>query len=803
LPGIFYQAGYLLKDLLIHESLDAQRQRSMSKARAKQVRQIAPAQLNRTKLPLLISLLIWFLPFALASVGKGQQVSNLQGVVFDSDRAPVSNVSIEFHSVNGTRVTATDENGRFSVPRDGPGTLRVSYPGFAPLKIEIKDEALSAPLQIYLQPAPIVERIIVASVGTDHISALPNSQFSISKQQLEISGSLVLDDVLREAPGFTLFRRSGSLFANPTSQGVSLRGVGASGASRAIVLVDGVPTNTPFGGWVYWDRLPRSSIESVEVVSGAASDLYGSGALGGAVNIVTKPLLKSFITVESSYGNENTSAGSLDTGFVRHRWGISATAQALRTDGYVPVPIGQRGSVDTVAGTRDISGALRISRKLGETGSFFVRASSFGESRLNGTQLQTNNTRIALIDLGIDWANANSNHFSLRMYGSDELFNQDFSSVAANRNSELLTNRQRNPSQQLGLVGQWRRTFSGRQTIIAGIEGRDMRGHSAETTFNSSRPSANVDAGGRQRVFGFFGQDTFQFKRSWSLSLGVRVDSWLNSRGFSSRIPLTGGASNASIFSDRSETALSPRVALLHTFKQIAFTASFYRAFRAPTLNELYRNFRVGNVATNANPTLRAERLTGIEAGASIKSWSERLIVRGVVFWSEIAEPIANVTLTTTPNLITRQRENLGRIRARGVEISIAAQLTRALRISGEYLLTDSTVISFPVNTALEGLRVPQITKHQVNLQLGYFNRNWTMGLQARFVGKQFEDDQNTLPLARFLTMDAEVSRAVSRHMKLFAAAQNLTGVRYQIGRTPVVTIGPPILGRLGIRFYF
>lgn len=157
---------------------------------------------------------------------------------------------------------------------------------------------------------------------------------------------------------------------------------------------------------------------------------------------------------------------------------------------------------------------------------------------------------------------------------------------------------------RLKRAAQWRRTFSGKQTITAGIEGRDMRGHSAETTFNSSRPTANVDAGGRQRVLGFFGHDAFQFKRNWSLSFGARVDRWLNSRGFSSRIPLTSGAPTASIFPDRSETALSPRVSLLHTFRQIAVSASFYRAFRAPTLNELYRSFRVGNVATNAKPGL-------------------------------------------------------------------------------------------------------------------------------------------------------------------------------------------------------
>src|SRR4029079_320951 len=95
------------------------------------------------------------------------------------------------------------------------------------------------------------------------------------------------DDALRQVPGFSLFRRSGSRCANPTSQGVSLRGVGASGASRALVLADGVPLNDPFGGWVYWGRVPRASIEQIEVVQGGTSDLYGSGALGGVVNIIT------------------------------------------------------------------------------------------------------------------------------------------------------------------------------------------------------------------------------------------------------------------------------------------------------------------------------------------------------------------------------------------------------------------------------------------------------------------------------------------------------------------------------------
>jgi len=421
---------------------------------------------------------------------------------------------------------------------------------------------------------------------------------------------------------------------------------------------------------------------------------------------------------------------------------------------------------------------------------------------LNGTPLQTNNSRIGSVDLGIDWT-AKANNFSFRIYGSDELLNQDFSSVAVNRNSELLTNTQRNPSQQLGFTGQWRRTFVGKQTIVAGIEDRDVRGHSAEIAFNSSRPTANVDAGGSQRTVGLFGQDTIEFKRGWSVTAGGRLDNWLNSRGFSNRTPLTGGVATTSMFSDRSETAFSPRVSLLHTVKNIALSASIYRAFRAPTLNELYRNFRVGNVVTNANSTLRAERLTGGEAGVSLQTWSERLTIRGVIFWSEISNPIANVTVSATPSLITRQRQNLGRIRARGIEVSALASLSRGLQLSGEYLLTDSTVVSFPADAALNGLKVPQVAKNQVNIQLSYTSHNWTAGLQGRFVGEQFEDDQNALSLAPFFNIDAEASRRVSRHLKVFAAAQNLAGVRYQIGRTPVISVGPPLLARVGIRIDF
>ena len=655
-----------------------------------------------------------------------------------------------------------------------------------------------------MNPAPPLQRIEVSAPEDDRVPPVPNSQFSISSQEIEASGSLALDDVLRQAPGFTLFRRSGSLFANPTSQGVSLRGLGASGASRAEVLLDGIPLNDPFGGWIYWNRIPRASVERMEVFNGGSSDLYGSGALGGVVSIESRSVHKSFATVEASYGSADTPELSLDVGLVAREWGISAAGQALRTSGYIEVPQDQRGAVDTAAGTGDLAGSLELTRKLREQGRFFFRASSFGEKRHNGTPLQSNNTRIPAMDLGADWMSPTAGSISVRIYGLHEVFNQSFSSVSPDRNAEALTNVQRSPSQQVGFVGQWQRTLSGKHTLAVGMEGQDVRGESAETSFNVAGPTADLDAGGRQRTLGLFVQDAFYFAPSWLFTFGGRADSWLNSRGFSSRTSLRGGAATANSFPERTETAFSPRLALLHTFKTgVAVSASVYQAFRAPTLNELYRNFRVGNVVTNANSNLRAEKLAGGELGISLREWGERLTLRGNLFWSEVSDPVANVTLSVAPMLITRQRQNLGKTRARGVELAGEMRLPKQLRLSAGYILTDSRVVRFPANAAREGLLVPQVARNQFSFQLSYAKRNWMAGLQGRFVGKQFDDDLNTLPLGRFFTLDAEASRRLLPHARLFVAVENLTDTRYAIGRTPVLTLGPPLLARLGFRLDF
>jgi len=329
-------------------------------------------------------------------------------------------------------------------------------------------------------------------------------------------------------------------------------------------------------------------------------------------------------------------------------------------------------------------------------------------------------------------------------------------------------------------------------------------GSSNEALF--SGPNQARDSGGRQRRIGWFGEDIFHYGR-WNVILGARADDWKNYRGSVLTIP-TSGEPALTHYPDRSDLALSPRLSILRSLgDRLAVTGSIYRAFRAPTLNELYRTFRVGNISTQNNPSLAAERLTGAEAGMRLSLFAQRLNVRGTFFWSDIVDPITNVTLSSTPTLITRQRQNLGRTRSRGLELDGGLRLNSTLQAYAGYAFTQATVLQYPGAPGgidLVGLDVPQVPRNVFTWGLFYsgFPR-WSLSVSGRFVGEQFDDDQNQFVLHRFYATDFQIARTIRPNLEIFLAAENFINQRYETARTPTVNLGPPALFRLGVRLNF
>ena len=670
-------------------------------------------------------------PLSAAPAEDATDVAALVGVVRDASGFPIPQARVSVSSVRES--VWTDAEGRFhlAVPPAPEVEIRIEAVGFESLRRTV---ALDGVVEVELQltPRALSEEVTVHATRTDaRLSDTPLSVVILSTGDLEASAAPVLDDVLRQVPGFTLFRRSGSRTANPTSQGASLRGIGASGASRAVVLDDGVPLNDPFGGWVPWGRVPLLALDRVEVLRGGASDLYGNAALAGVVDLVRRPVQGPMLLAEGALGDADSRSSLV-----------------------------------------------------------FVRGAWFDESRANGTPYQANDTRLRQLQLGFDRRGARGS-LGLRAYGTDQTYHQTFSAVSEDRTRETPSRAQEVPSTAFGVSLHGTRA-AGSVALLGGLQASQVRGTSDETVFTPGG-TLNTSAGGRQRTASGFAQVAWHPAQRVSLTTGLRLDAWRNGDAARSNAGVT------TALAEREETAWSPRLGVTwQAASSLAVTGSAYRSFRAPTLNELYRPFRVGNVLTQANESLEAERLTGFEAGAR---WGRGpASLRATLFWMTVDDPIANVTLTVTPALTTQQRRNLGRSRSRGAEVDAEARLSSGLSLSAGYLFADARVIENPADPLLVGLRTPQVPRHQASAQARYASARFTTALLARWSAMQFEDDRNRIALAGFATLDALLSVSIGSRLDLLAAVENVTDTRCEVGRTPVPTIGPPRTARVALR---
>jgi outer membrane cobalamin receptor len=568
-----------------------------------------------------------------------------------------------------------------------------------------------------------------------------------------------IDDRLRSIPGFTLFRRTSSVAANPTTQGVSLRGLGSSGASRSLVLWDGIPVNDPFGGWVYWTRMSPEEIDRVELSRGAATSVFGDRAMSGAISLFSRDPEPLRLVAAYEYGNKDTHV--LTTG-VAHRWqkfGVSGTVRSFTTDGYYVVREDRRGSVDTRAGVRFVSGVTRIDY-LGTNDRLFVKLDIVAEERANGTVLTENSTGLGTLAAHYT-RTFTDDTISVLGYHSRQKYHASFSSVTADRNTERITFWQTVPAEAVGGAGMWRHRGKG-WNLLAGADAQRVEGTSTDRLISNEIRSG----GGSQVQHGTFAQLDAGTPAA-KIFLGARHQfTGTDSRFFS---PSGGFAVGRGFLRGR---------------------GSVYRSFRAPTLNELYRDFRVGNAETRANADLRPETLFGAEVGLDLVGENSRLGFS--LYRNEISNIITNVTLSSTPALIVRQRRNAASALARGLDAQ-GDYRRGPWRLDLGYLYTDSRFSTSE--------RIPQVPKHSGNAQLTYSTANTLVSGGLRSFSLQFEDDRNQFVLPGYSSLQLSARQRVTRSLWATLAVENLLDREFLTGFSPTPLIGAPLLWRAGLRW--
>ncbi|WP_162306120.1 TonB-dependent receptor plug domain-containing protein [Oleisolibacter albus] len=631
--------------------------------------------------------------------------------------------------------------------------------------------------------------------------------------QLDTAPQRRLDEALRSVPGFGLFRRSGSRTANPTAQGVSLRGLGPNGAGRTLVLVDGVPVNDPFGGWVYWSRLPTGAAERVVITRGGGAGPWGNAALAGTVRIETR--LPTGISGEVSAGSDDSyqiigraggKAGPLDLGL---------SASAFSTGGTPLVRRDRRGPIDRDADADSYWADAVAGATLGSVRAT-ARISGFREHRGNGTPYTENATEaldgsLRLVGEGtIDWEAV--------LYARDWRFESTFSSVTAARTAETPSLDQHDvPSTAYGGVVQL--GFSpaaGHQTDI----GTDLRWTEGETReffqFQSGAFRRDRTAGGNQTVAGLFVEHAWTARPDLLLTAGGRLDHWRNRDG--KRVEVnrdTGAVTRDTRFADRDGTVLNGRLGLdWQASPSLTLRGAAYTGFRLPTLNELYRPFRVGNDITEANPDLGPERLTGGEIGLRLTP-APGVRLSAALFRAVLENAVDNVTLQTTPGLnpatgVTvpaggslAQRLGLDRVVVDGIEAELRLDPGERVSLGLSYLFSDGEIDKASVNPALEGNRPGQSPRHQGTADLTWYPLEpAVLRLQVRAASRSYEDSDNTGTLAPYVVADLYAGWDLTQALHLFGTVENLSGRHIETGRRSdgLVNIGPGRQWQIGAR---
>jgi iron complex outermembrane recepter protein len=628
----------------------------------------------------------------------------------------------------------------------------------------------------------------------------------LDRAEIERSPRRLADDLLRMVPSAATFRRSSSLAADPSSQGVNLRGVGPSGVSRALVLLDGVPINDPFGGWVYWRALPLSSIERVEIASSGASALFGNFALGGVVQFLSRPADERGVEATVSTGSFATHRGAARVSDQIGPLAVALDADVLDSQGYNPIAPAARGAIDGPAASRHFNLGGRVEASPATGVRLRGHARFFGETLEAGTRHTSAGVWSARYGVGLTRVSARG-VLEAKLFGGVQRFRQTRARVAPDRASAEVAARQRVPSNSAGAAVSFQAApiaAAGEHVLLTGLDLLRVAGSSREVLSPPSpEPSSIVEraAGGEQRFLGVFAQDAVRLARSLQATAAVRLDVWRVVDGERTVVRDDGGERRENLAARR-EMEVSPRVGLLwRPTEAVAFRGSGFRAFRAPTLNELYRPFQVGTVLTESNSALAAETLVGVEAGPEVVIGP--LVARAMGFWNRIDEPIQNVTLAMPlPSGATRQRQNLGRARVAGIELEAGVRPAEAWLATAGYTFVDPTVTAAPGQPELVGRRLAQAPRHRVTATLTFDDPAIvTATVSWRRLGGQFEDDLNTLPMPAFSTIDVLVARRLGRSFRGFVTVENLLDREYLVGRAGVDTVGQPLTVQVGVGF--
>jgi outer membrane receptor protein involved in Fe transport len=525
--------------------------------------------------------------------------------------------------------------------------------------------------------------------------------------------------------------------------------------------------------------VPLDSLRQVEVVRGGSASLFGNFALGGTINLITRPVEQNGVMADLAYGSGNTERETITVDHVlTPRVALRLSHTRNNSNGFVRVP--DPGPVDLQAWIDSQQTSGRADYTISDRASAFFKASTAQIDISQGTPVTYSKRDLFETSAGTHQAAGHSGLVSANVFYQRQSERLTNSTIVGQRLSEFLTQDGTNPSTGAGASIEWSTQRRGAIPFISvGLDARQFSASENRTAF--SRTGAVTQRSvvhGRQRFVGVYAQASWQPSERVEVLASTRLDTFRNDDGATTVI---GGATTT--YPAKTSKQLDPRVSIRYALNgRSALRASAYRAFNAPTLRDLYRNNQTGNSIILGNPALVPETLVGGEIGWE---WAaDRGHVEVNVYRNTIDGLQSRANVPGQPANVFQQM-NLGQSRSQGLEVMTDLRLARQWSLNAGYTFADSTIIEDP-DPALIGNMIPEVPRHIGSLGIRYHGvRGTSVDLRGRVVSRSYGEASNLALSPAHRVVDFSVSQPVRPWLDVYGVVENVFDENYYLALAP------------------
>jgi len=655
--------------------------------------------------------------------------------------------------------------------------------------------------------------------------------------------SITLENAVGAELDFGLSGQRGWCTAPFQNQSVVLRGVGSDGAG-ALVLLDGIPLNDPFGSWVEWSAAPREGLDRVEIVPGGGATAWGNGSLGGVVQLFTLPangklvdepgmpndggppdpnLTKQVVhqvsQVSTSIGQYGTRNAEFSSAQPTNVGVVQVLGRVFSTGGFPTLAAGQRGVIDRDGWGRQSMFETRWHQPLGNNLELLATLRGNHESHGKGTPDQLTCSEGKQASVAFASAPPVSFAWNGTAYARHRSYTDTFTTVDAARSTETpLIDKSEAPATAFGAswTGLWWDRGQGQGRTVTGADFNFVRGEVRESLALANGVfSRDLVAGGEQGIWGLFASRDQPLSSTVRATASARLDLWREADGHRR---LNGHGSGASLSNEHYATdsgaELSPSMGIIwRPTENWRLRANAQESFRRPTLGERYETYGQNFIITEPNPTLQTEHNLEFEIGAEYHP-ADTINLEATAFLNELRDTLGKLRIergsdesllvdALPSGYFAQKRVNLDRARVQGLKLAAEWKPVKAFTFNASVLLNDPTVVRSGIAPQLAGKQMAQVARRTAIL-----NATWQatakikFNFRVRYLGRQFVDDENTLRLGAAVVTDLGANYDLTQNVELYLTADNLFDSVIETSRSDdgLVNLGSRRLILVGVR---